>query len=64
MIEQIGGQALALTVDVTQRAEVERAVAESQTQFGPADILVNNAGVSGPTDPIWENDLAEWWRCM
>jgi NADP-dependent 3-hydroxy acid dehydrogenase YdfG len=64
MIEQTGGQALALTADVTQRAEVERAVAEVQTQFGPVDILVNNAGVSGPTGPIWENDLAEWWRCM
>ena len=43
-IEALGVKALALTADLTRRAQVERAVAEAIQQFGQIDVLVNNAG--------------------
>jgi 2-hydroxycyclohexanecarboxyl-CoA dehydrogenase len=43
-IEATGVKALALTTDLTKRAQVERAIAETLAQFGQIDILVNNAG--------------------
>jgi 2-hydroxycyclohexanecarboxyl-CoA dehydrogenase len=43
-IEAVGVKGLALSVDLTHRAQVERAVAETIMQFGQIDILVNNAG--------------------
>jgi 2-hydroxycyclohexanecarboxyl-CoA dehydrogenase len=43
-IEAMGIKALALTADLTKRAQVDRAVADTLSQFGQIDILVNNAG--------------------
>jgi NAD(P)-dependent dehydrogenase (short-subunit alcohol dehydrogenase family) len=36
--------ALALTLDVTDRGQITRAVREAQERFGHIDVLVNNAG--------------------
>jgi 3-oxoacyl-[acyl-carrier protein] reductase len=41
-----GGQAAAVTVDVTDTASVEAAVAATIARFGRIDILVNNAGIT------------------
>ncbi len=43
-IEAMGVKGLALGVDLTRRAEVDRAVADTLAQFGQLDIVVNNAG--------------------
>jgi 2-hydroxycyclohexanecarboxyl-CoA dehydrogenase len=43
-IDAVGAKALALTVDLTRRVEVERAVADTVERLGPLDVLVNNAG--------------------
>ncbi|HUG37183.1 MAG TPA: SDR family NAD(P)-dependent oxidoreductase, partial [Candidatus Limnocylindrales bacterium] len=43
-IEALGVKALALAVDLTRRAEVERAVEAMLGQWGEIDVLVNNAG--------------------
>lgn len=43
-IEATGVKALALTADLTKRAQVDRAVADTLAQFGQIDVLVNNAG--------------------
>lgn len=45
-----GGRAVACPCDVTDRAEVGRAVARTVSELGPVDLLVANAGVSGTTD--------------
>ncbi|OGK82411.1 MAG: 2-hydroxycyclohexanecarboxyl-CoA dehydrogenase [Candidatus Rokubacteria bacterium GWC2_70_16] len=43
-VEAWGVKGLAVAVDLTRRAEVERAVGEVVAQFGQLDIVVNNAG--------------------
>ena len=55
---EIGGTAV--QVDVSDRASVERMVAEA----GDVDLLVANAGISeGRAErPSWEIDPAEWWH--
>ncbi|MBL7488489.1 SDR family oxidoreductase [Frankia sp. AgB1.9] len=45
-IEEAGGRAIGLAVDVADRARIDAAAAEVDAVFGPATILVNNAGIS------------------
>lgn len=47
-IKNIGGEALALKMDVANKAEVDQVFDESVRQFGRLDILVNNAGIYSP----------------
>jgi len=42
-IQAAGGEAIALTVDVGRRADIERMVADTVARFGALDVLVNNA---------------------
>lgn len=63
MINDAGGTATAYTVDITNRASVDAAVAEVE-KAGPIDILVNNAGWDEirlflDTDiPLWDKIIA------
>ena len=59
-IESAGGQALAVTTDVSDAASVERAVAATAARFGGLDILVVNAGVSPPKNEVADSDAAVW----
>lgn len=43
-IRAAGGQATAFQCDITNRAQVDSAVAATQAQLGPVAVLVNNAG--------------------
>jgi NADP-dependent 3-hydroxy acid dehydrogenase YdfG len=45
-VEQLGGRALPLTVDVADAAAVDAAATEVENAFGPIDIWINNAMVS------------------
>jgi NAD(P)-dependent dehydrogenase (short-subunit alcohol dehydrogenase family) len=55
-----GGKAIGLTADVTDRGQVEAAVARLRETFGPVQVLVNNAAVEGwckfgdLTDEVWD----------
>lgn len=62
LIEQGGGKALALLVDVTDRADVNRLVRRTLEQFDRIDLLVNNAGSFRAVGAVWEIDPEEWWR--
>jgi 3-oxoacyl-[acyl-carrier protein] reductase len=55
---EIGG--LAVTADVSRRADVERMVAEVERGLGPVDLLVANAGISQAS--AWDADPNEWWH--
>ena len=58
-IESEGGKAIAVAMDVVDRASVIAALDEAAAKFGPIDILVNNAGVSGTKRPLDYTD-ADW----
>jgi 3-oxoacyl-[acyl-carrier protein] reductase len=49
-IERLGGRAIALQMEVTERASVEAAARDARGTLGPISILVNNAGINKPTD--------------
>jgi 3-oxoacyl-[acyl-carrier protein] reductase len=55
------GQAAGWSLDVTDGAAVEEAVAEIAARFGGIDILVNNAGVSLPA-PIDDSSYEQRWE--
>lgn len=48
-VERAGGQSLALTADVRNAVEVEKAVARTLELWGRIDVLVANAGMSTTT---------------
>lgn len=52
-IEALGGQALAVQVDVRQEEQLEALTAQTRARFGRIDILVNNAGA------LWWQPLSE-----
>lgn len=59
-IAQGGGDALAVTADLADDAQAERAVAETVARFGQLDIVSNNAGiqrygaVDGTDEATWD----------
>jgi NADP-dependent 3-hydroxy acid dehydrogenase YdfG len=58
---QAGPKALAVTADVTSRAEVERVLAAAISRFGHVDVWVNNAGrgISRPVSQLTDDDFDE-----
>ena len=62
-IAKAGGRALAVAVDVTDRASVERMAAETEDRLGAIDVLINSAGIThrSPADRFPE---AEWHRVI
>lgn len=58
-----GGQALAVTVDVSQRGDVKAMVEETLAQFGRIDVLINNAGLMAIA-PINMTKVDEWERMI
>ena len=55
---QLGGGALALELDVTDRASFERFLDEAEAQLGPLDVLINNAGIMQLSRFVDEDDAA------
>jgi NADP-dependent 3-hydroxy acid dehydrogenase YdfG len=62
-IADSGGQALPITADVSDEAQVREMVAKTQAAYGRVDILVNNAGVM-LLGPIAEADTEDWRRMV
>jgi NAD(P)-dependent dehydrogenase (short-subunit alcohol dehydrogenase family) len=53
----------AVAADVTDAAQVARAVADAQARFGPIGVLVNNAG-QAESAPFLKMDAALWRRML
>jgi 2-dehydro-3-deoxy-L-rhamnonate dehydrogenase (NAD+) len=62
--KEIGDNARAFKVDVSDLAAVEGARDATLTAFGKIDILVNNAGITGANKTVWEMDLGDWRNVM
>ena len=54
-----GGRAQAFRCDITDRASVDAAVAETESALGPIDVLVNNAGWD-VFKPFTKTEPAQW----
>lgn len=57
-----GGQAMALSCDVSDYGSVRRVVDETERRLGRIDILVNNAGVIEPIGALAQSDPTAWRR--
>jgi len=62
-IEKAGGRGLAIAMDVTDEAAVDRGVAATMHAFGRLDVMVSNAGIQ-IVHPVEEFSFAEWRRMM
>jgi len=62
-IQAAGAEALAVTVDVTKRAEVEGLVKKAVDTYGRIDVMVNNAGIMAIA-PLSALKVEEWERMV
>lgn len=58
-IEQAGGSAIAVSCDVSKRADLQNLVDSALQRFGKVDVFVNNAGTM-PLSPMSELRVDEW----
>lgn len=58
-IDTSGGQAVAITADVSDDSQVERAVAQAADQLGDVEVLVNNAGFARDAE-VADMSLEAW----
>lgn len=62
-IQQAGGEALAIEMDVTNQNAVNAGVEQLSSTFGPLDILVSNAGIQ-IIDPIDKLSFDSWKKML
>ncbi|MGC8508958.1 MAG: SDR family oxidoreductase [Thiomonas sp.] len=58
-----GAQALAVTTDVTDAAQVQALVDAAVRTFGRIDVMLNNAGLM-PHSPLERRKIADWDRMI
>ena len=65
-INEAGGRAVAVRVDVTDEGSVESMTAEMERALGPIGVLVNNAALFSALEmrPFAEVQVAEWRRVL
>ena len=62
-INETGGDAIFVRLDVTQQSEWDAAVARAIQEFGKLDIVVNNAGIA-MVNSIEDTSVEAWDRVM
>ncbi|CAM5244786.1 SDR family NAD(P)-dependent oxidoreductase [Streptomyces aurantiogriseus] len=63
-VRDAGGRAVAVRVDTSVEADVERLFAVAEDQLGPVTGLVNNAGVTGPLGRLADTGTADLRRVV
>ena len=58
--QELGANLLPLTMDVTDKASIERGLAGLPNEWRPIDVLINNAGLALGTEPVPQARLDEW----
>lgn len=64
MIEQAGGQSLAVSCNVTRADDIKAALDAAVERFGRLDVAFNNAGIEQPIKPAAEISDDEWDRLV
>ena len=64
--QALGRDAMAISTDVTDSAQVDHLIESSIQRFGNVDVLINNAGAvqDNVRKPIWEITDEDWRRIM
>ena len=62
--ERYAADVITVVADVTDRSQVDAAVARTLEHFGALDVMVNNAGNIGPVGRTWDNDPEDWARTI
>lgn len=62
-INQSGGKALAVAMDVTSETQVEQGVAAAVAHFGGVDILISNAGIQ-IISPVVDYSFDNWKKML
>jgi 3-hydroxybutyrate dehydrogenase len=62
-ITDAGGQAMAVEMNVTDEAQVDKGVADAVAKFGGMDVLISNAGIQ-IISPIVELSLDNWKKML
>jgi NAD(P)-dependent dehydrogenase (short-subunit alcohol dehydrogenase family) len=63
-IRKDGGEAIPLTADISDAAQMERAVKNIINQWGRLDIVFANAGINGVWAPLEELTPEEWDKTL
>ena len=63
-IKESGGNAMAISCDVTNYENVKEAMQKAYERYGGIDLVLVNAGTDTEKLPIDELDIAEWKRVM
>jgi 3-oxoacyl-[acyl-carrier protein] reductase len=58
------GQVHTAIADISNRGQIEAAVASTTGHLGGIDVLIANAGLTGPNAPTWEYPPDEWRRVV
>jgi NAD(P)-dependent dehydrogenase (short-subunit alcohol dehydrogenase family) len=61
LVKADGGRAIAVVADAAVEADVLRIVQAGVKAFGKLDILINNAGDGGPTKPVQDYTVEDWF---
>lgn len=59
-VNETGGQAMAVSLDVRDEAQMQAAVAATVARFGRLDFMINNAGVGFLIQPLTETTRERW----
>src|SRR5712692_1464851 len=60
-VKKAGGRAIAVVCDASQENEVKGLVETTVKTFGKLDTLINNAGDGGPTKPVQDYTIDDWF---
>ena len=60
LAESLGGRAIPLAVDITQRDQIDACIERTRAAYGAIDILVNNAGTTIGARPFLEITASDW----
>ncbi len=61
-LEADGAQVMAISADVSDKAQVEDMIHQIEVQFGAVDVLVNNAGIAIPLTRLEDYPEENWDR--
>ncbi|RSK28367.1 3-oxoacyl-ACP reductase FabG [Bacillus sp. HMF5848] len=62
-IEEAGGNAVAMVVNVTDREQVDNMIANTVAKFGRVDIVINNAGITADAQ-LLKMEESQWDRVI